>query len=211
MGKFMGLPKGIRRVVFAKCNDARSLCNVDALQSLTRLKSMEIWECDGMECLLSLPKYTFRSLEVLRFQGLNRLRFLFARELDLSPIVYRFYGVFSSLKTFIMRRCPTVTKLFSTVLLRNLQNLEVIEVEHCSLLEEIVALDPMVTTFDASLPKLRILKLRKLPQLKSICSRKLLSNQLHEISIIDCLKLENVPFFELGDNAPAPASLRRIQ
>jgi disease resistance protein RPS2 len=89
-------------------------------------------------------------------------------------------------------------KLFPLVLLPNLVNLEMIEVMLCEKMEEIIGTTDEESSTSNSiteviLPKLRILKLIHLPELKSICSAKLICNSLVSISVWYCEKLKRMP------------------
>jgi disease resistance protein RPS2 len=105
-------------------------------------------------------------------------------------------------------------KLFPLVLLPNLVNLEVIRVSSCEKMEEIIGTtDEQSSTSNSVkeviLPKLRALELYQLPELKSICSAKLICNSLEDIYVMDCEKLKRMaiclPLLENGQPSPPPS------
>ena len=85
-GDFLALPEGIQKLLIAKCHGARNLCNVQA----TGLKSLVICECDGIDCLLSLSKFSpdiLERLEILHLYWLKNLLVFFGREgASLQPL-----------------------------------------------------------------------------------------------------------------------------
>jgi disease resistance protein RPS2 len=112
-------------------------------------------------------------------------------------------------------------KLFPLVLLSNLVNLEEIIVEDCEKMEEIIGgtrpdeegVMGEESSTDLKLPKLRSLQLTGLPELKSICSAKLICDSLEYIQVRNCEKLRTMgiclPLLENGEPSPPP-SLRKI-
>jgi disease resistance protein RPS2 len=109
-------------------------------------------------------------------------------------------------------------KLFPLVLLPNLVNLERIEVKCCEKMEEIIGTTDEESSTSNSiteliLPKLTTLELITLPELKSICSAKLICNSIEEITVGLCEKLKRMPIclplLENGQPSPPP-SLREI-
>jgi disease resistance protein RPS2 len=135
------------------------------------------------------------------------------------PPLPSYNGMFSGLKEFYCGGCKSMKKLFPLVLLPNLVNLERIEVRCCEKMEEIIG-----TTDEESrtsnpitefiLPKLKTLKLSVLPELKSICSAKLICNSLKKIRVSFCKKLKRMPIclplLENGQPSPPP-SLKKIE
>lgn len=217
-GDFLALPEGIQKLVIAKCLDARNLCNVQA----TGLKSFVISECHGVEFLFTLSSFStdiVKSVETLHLYWLKNLLALFGREgTALQP--FPSIGTFSCLRVFDVFNCPSIKKLFPSGLLPNLKHLEVIEVEFCDKMEEIIAAEEedeggimgeetnsSSRSIDASvefrLPNLRLLKLRYLSELKSICSGVMICDSLQELDVVYCLKLKRLPF--------SPALLKSIR
>jgi len=105
-------------------------------------------------------------------------------------------------------------KLFPLVLLPNFVNLEKIYVLDCVKMEEIIGTTGEESSTSNSiteviLPKLKTLRLYRLPELKSICSTKLICNSLEDITVIDCEKLKRMPIclplLENGQPSPPPS------
>ncbi|KAJ6854660.1 hypothetical protein NC651_039571 [Populus alba x Populus x berolinensis] len=185
---------GIQGLV-CQCIDARSLCDVLSLENATELEVIVIDGCGSMESLVSSSWFCYA-----------------------PPRLPSCNGTFSGLKEFSCRVCKSMKKLFPLVLLPNLVNLEVIRVSSCEKMEEIIGTtDEQSSTSNSIteviLPKLRALELYQLPELKSICSAKLICNSLEDIYVMDCEKLKRMaiclPLLENGQPSPPP-SLRRM-
>ncbi|KAI9377024.1 hypothetical protein POPTR_019G014334v4 [Populus trichocarpa] len=167
--------------------DARSLCDVLSLENATELERISIRECHNMESLVSSSWFCS------------------------APPPLPCNGTFSGLKEFFCYRCKSMKKLFPLVLLPNLVNLERIEVNDCEKMEEIIGTTDEESSTSNSitefiLPKLRTLRLVILPELKSICSAKVICNSLEDISVMYCEKLKRMPIcLPLRENGqPSP-------
>ncbi|GMJ05230.1 hypothetical protein like AT4G27190 [Hibiscus trionum] len=113
---------------------------------------------------------------------------------------------FSSLCQIDIYNCPKMKKLLSFDVLKDLQKLQQIDVSYCDAMEEIIASDAGegTSTIQVVLPEFYCLKLKNLPELKSICSADgvMVCDCLVEVQINQCPKLKRVPFTlpQLPDN-----------
>uniref|UniRef100_A0A6N2LQU7 NB-ARC domain-containing protein n=1 Tax=Salix viminalis TaxID=40686 RepID=A0A6N2LQU7_SALVM len=182
--------------LYCECIDARSLCDVLSLESATELEIIEIRDCNCMESLVSSSWFCFA-----------------------TPPLPSHNGMFSRLKKLCCDGCNSMEKLFPLELLSYLVNLEEIRVWDCEKMEEIIGTtdeesstsNPIV---ELTLPKLAILNLFHLPELKGICSAKLICNSLEKIHVKNCEKLKrmaiSLPLLENGQPSPHP-SLKKIK
>ena len=173
--------------------DATSLCDIWSLiKNATELEVINISSCNNMESLVSSS--WFCSAPVL---------------------LPSCSGIFSSLKRFFCARCTSMKKLFPLVLLPNLVNLEMIVVEACEKMEEIIGgtrsdeegvMGEESSNNKFKLPKLGSLCLAGLPELKSICNAKLNCDFLQYIRVENCEKLKRLsiclPLLENGQPSP---------
>ncbi|KAL9381614.1 hypothetical protein Peur_024649 [Populus x canadensis] len=187
-------PNDIQRLVICDCDDATSLCDVSSLiECATELKGIEIRCCNSMESLVSSSWFC-------------------------SAPSYN--GIYSGLKKFNCFGCKSMKKLFPLVLLPSLVNLELISVAGCTQMEEIIGgtrsdeervmgEESSSSDTNLKLPKLRKLTLHELPELKSICSAKLICDSLQYIYILKCQKLKwmriCLPLLENGQPSPPPS------
>uniref|UniRef100_A0A6N2M3N1 Uncharacterized protein n=1 Tax=Salix viminalis TaxID=40686 RepID=A0A6N2M3N1_SALVM len=103
-------------------------------------------------------------------------------------------GIFSALKLLCCYGCMSMKKLFPSVLLPNLVNLETITVSTCEKMEEIIggtrSDGVWVKKARIQTPKLRNLILSNLPELKSICNTELICDSLQQITVYKCNSME---------------------
>ncbi|GKV27418.1 hypothetical protein SLEP1_g36591 [Rubroshorea leprosula] len=150
----------------------------------TQLRTCALKYCRRIVCVVSLSSSSSTSLtvmnnlEVLTLEDLPNLRDVVKVEkarASLAPTIS--LHIFSNLKQLRIWNCSKLKKLFPCELLQGqgLQNLELIEVKHCWGMEEIIGWEEeeegnqTTTTILITLPKLRILELQVVPELKRIC------------------------------------------
>ena len=153
---------------------------------------------------------------------MNNLQVLFRKE-EVASAQFP-PDIFSCLKIFVIGNCSRKKKLLLAGLLLHLHNLEEIEVRNCGQLEEIIAevfdefegeeKEGIVTT-KITLPRLRTLELRDLPELKTICSSRkvIVCDSLERVEIIECQKLKRLPHSLplLNGQLSPPLSLKKIK
>ncbi|KAM4092682.1 hypothetical protein ACB094_06G058300 [Castanea mollissima] len=201
------------------CEGLRSLCDIPSLKLVSELKKIRIEDCEGIEHVVSStsPSSSFTdSLQTLELLKLKNLRGLFRQERAASGWVP--LGTFSRLKVIFIHECP-IKKLLPLGLLLHLPKLEEIRVENCLKLEEIIAEacdefeeeeieEEGMDTTKITLPNLRVLNLKNLPELKTICSstKVIVCDSLERVEIIECQNLKRLPL-----PPSPPPSLQHIQ
>ncbi|RWR90807.1 putative disease resistance protein isoform X1 [Cinnamomum micranthum f. kanehirae] len=116
----------------------------------------------------------------------------------------------ANLKYIHIRNCPKLKYVFSVGWFQTLQNLEVIIVDDCRAMEEMVVdmgdMGEANNNIPITLPRLKRIELYDLPNLKSICKRTLICSSLEQIVVICCRMLKMLPF---SINS-LPSSLEKI-
>jgi disease resistance protein RPS2 len=165
----------ITKAVFVSCQNMRSLC--------------PSYEIEGLEAL--------EALEILHLDGLIILEDLFGTWLmppaRCAPMAD--LNVSWNLIEIVIHKCHRMKVLLPPWLLSKLR-LEVIVVEDCYNMQEIMGSgeDFVHERARYSGSRLRVLVLKKLPNLKSIYSGRLQCNSLEEITVGDCPQLTRIPF-----------------
>uniref|UniRef100_A0A6N2KB10 Uncharacterized protein n=1 Tax=Salix viminalis TaxID=40686 RepID=A0A6N2KB10_SALVM len=176
----------LNKITVSSCHSMEIL--VPSSWSLINLESIDVFKCDKMEEIIGgarsdeegvmgeegsskteikLSKLTYVSLE-----GLPELKSICSAKL-----------ICDSLNAVHINRCNSMEILFPSSW--SLVNLEDIEVEYCEKMEEIIG-----GTNEIILPQLTFLSLKELPELRSICSAKLICDSLKEVCIYRCNSME---------------------
>ncbi|KAF3632449.1 hypothetical protein FXO38_26159 [Capsicum annuum] len=105
-----------------------------------------------------------------------------------------------NLKVLNVIGCDNLMTLLPLELVQQLKNLEELELQSCSMLEEIVTEVEneegiQENNGEVVLPSLRKLRLVSMPRLRSICRDPMICDSLTTIEVVDCPELEILPFF----------------
>ncbi|XP_022717004.1 probable disease resistance protein At4g27220 [Durio zibethinus] len=212
------VPNGLSGLGTEKSDDFNCLSNIPFFHKVTELKSCDIWECEGIDCVVDLSLSSLNALhnmEELRLVNLGNLSEIV--RVGSVAVESKSYAlaIFSSLKGLHLNYCSKIKKLFPVELLQGLQNLENIELYSCWKMEEIIASGEEENHGEGAiiLPKLKELVLINLPALKSICGGGAMIRSLQDLQIFNCPKLKRIPLalplLENGQPSPPP-SLRHI-
>ncbi|MBA0635810.1 hypothetical protein Godav_024568, partial [Gossypium davidsonii] len=213
-GELIMHPIEIQELHIFECDYLRSLVDdKSSFKNAIDLRVCRIRACEGIECVVSLSSFAsfsahpFQSLEVLDLQFLPKLSALIVKDEGIGSATTSTLApsaTFSHLMEIYVQRCSSMKTLLPHWLLPNLQNLEKISVDHCDELVEILGAETSEVEENGSdplikfhLPKLRLVTLWGLPNLKSICSKSgvMVCDSLELIVIDECDKLKRIPPF----------------
>ncbi|KAH1063499.1 hypothetical protein J1N35_028486, partial [Gossypium stocksii] len=197
----------------------------DYLRSLVDDNSSFKNSIGSLSSFASTFAHPFQGLEVLVLRNLPKLSALIMKDEGIGSATSSTLApsaTFSHLKEIRIFMCSSMKTLLPHWLLPNLQNLEEIFVYACSQLVEILGAATSEVEEKGSdalikfhLPKLRVLTLIQLPNLKSICSKSgvMVCDSLEDIKVAyGCDELKRIPPFVplVGTEQPyayAPPSL----
>ncbi|XVF77651.1 hypothetical protein PTKIN_Ptkin14bG0064300 [Pterospermum kingtungense] len=157
-----------------------------SLSGLKSLKSLTISKCNCITHLISGENISGTILPNLEHLSLSRLENL--KEI-LGGMVPR-RGCLGSLKTIEVGDCKKLKSLIPFALLQQVKNLEEIKVKNCRKMKCIIS----GKVSAKMIPKLRVIELRDLTMLKSICSRVPAWPALEMIKVRNCPMLRKLPF-----------------
>ncbi|KAL2531093.1 putative disease resistance protein [Forsythia ovata] len=110
--------------------------------------------------------------------------------------------------------CGKMKMLLPWSLVQNLLNLQKMDVSNCHEMEEIIGddgRDPTANSSDnVTLPKSKVLSLKNLSKLKSICKGTMICDSIVSISLLKCTVLKKFPL-HLDGQPSAPRFLKDIK
>ncbi|GLT83888.1 hypothetical protein SLE2022_021530 [Rubroshorea leprosula] len=164
-----------------------------------------VTECEEIGCVVDMVTSSSSFINNLERLWLDKLPNL-SVIVNVEGVEATSPHIFSNLKRFAMAECSRMKRLFSLELLQGLQNLEEIIVRNCQQMEEIIGWEgeeenhtaDATTTTTFTLPKLRELVLRNLPELKRICPTRgvMVCDSLRQLIIGECPKLRRIPLLQ---------------
>ncbi|XP_071904819.1 probable disease resistance protein At4g27220 isoform X2 [Coffea arabica] len=234
------LPDDMKSLIIEDCEGMGIRCLSDVFKNfinLSHLSRLYIKDSVGIEFLRQLSSaFPHHQLEVSSFSSLRDLKEL--RLHRLPNLVGLFYGesepyvllpsTFSSLSQLRIYGCHNMKQIFTVQLLQSLQNLKELILEDCEGLKEIAAdgnragqgrgegfqlTSSGATATVIVLPKLKLLHLYRLPQLKNICKAAMICDSIKEIIIFHCPKVKRLPLFLATINGlpSLPSTLSKIR
>ncbi|AEE85312.1 putative protein [Arabidopsis thaliana] len=187
---------------------------------LQHVTSLDLNYCEGLngmfENLVTKSKSSFVAMKALSIHYFPSLSLASGCEsqLDLFPNLEElsldnvnlesigelngFLGMrLQKLKLLQVSGCRQLKRLFSDqILAGTLPNLQEIKVVSCLRLEELFNFSSVPVDFCAEslLPKLTVIKLKYLPQLRSLCNDRVVLESLEHLEVESCESLKNLPF-----------------
>ncbi|KAH7833497.1 hypothetical protein Vadar_006936 [Vaccinium darrowii] len=206
------LPNNITSLMLWGCHDLISLSAIPWLKDARHVGIFRVSGCDGLESIFSLSSFSedrqisLRTVESFDLSHLPSCRVLFDGIMPLHNISF-------NLKRLTFRRCDSVKNIFPAQLLHNFPNLEVLAVERCENVEDIIVGDEeMGDSNTTTLPRLRQLYLLSLPRLTSIYAGIMVCESVEVIRVWKCPMVRRLPLSLHMNNeqATAPPALEYI-
>jgi len=177
--------------------DIKKLSNFAGIACLERIRGLLIKRCNQVLTIVSgeTSNNAMNGIQVETTVILPNLEQLYLENLLNLKCAFRgplHSGTFSRLQTLSLKNCPRLSQIFSNGAIQHFSELQKLKLEDCSKIEELIAED--IERERDVLPKLEILLLVNLPNLKSICATHTLAwSSLELLRIHNCPKFKTLP------------------
>ncbi|KAH7836198.1 hypothetical protein Vadar_033617 [Vaccinium darrowii] len=202
------LPSNITSLEVSGCHDLICLSAIPWLKHARHLGIFEVRDCDKLESIFSFSyQMSLRTVESFHLSHLLSFRVLFDGTAPLRNISF-------NLKRLSFQRCEIMKNIFPAQLLQNFPNLEVLTVDGCEKVEDIiVGEEEMSDSNTIALPRLRKLSLLALPRLKTIYTGIMVCESVELIRVWGCPMVRRLPLslHVNNDQAKAPPALKCIK
>uniref|UniRef100_A0A6N2M6W5 Uncharacterized protein n=1 Tax=Salix viminalis TaxID=40686 RepID=A0A6N2M6W5_SALVM len=216
---YNGIFSTLKLLSISGCKSMKKLFPPVLLQYLINLEEIKVEDCEKMEEIIGGTRSDEEGAmgeESSEFK-LPKLRNLTLSNLPELKSICISKLICDSLTCIEVNKCNSIEILFPSSRSCFL-NLENITVEECEKMEEIIGgtrsdekgvMGEESISSEFKLPKLRVLYLTNLPELKSICREKKICDSLEIIGLLCCEKLKRIPIclplLENGQPSPPPS------
>ena len=177
------------------CTNLTNIVSTNMLRTLRNLKELKLYDCNSLEEVFEIQgtnnveeshDIAAAELMTLKLRNLEKVKHVWS--MDPQGII-----TFVKLCTITIKGCSSLKSVFPTSVAKALMQLEMLEIEDCAMVEEIVAKEEGIeTTTLFEFPQLKTLKLHNLLKLKSFYRGKhiLECPLLNYLWILKCDKLK---------------------
>ncbi|QCD84549.1 disease resistance protein At4g27190-like [Vigna unguiculata] len=174
--------------------DMKKISNFAGIACLERIRGLLIKRCNQVLTIVSgeTSSNAMNGIQIETTVILPNLEQLYLENLLNLKCAFRgplHSGTFSRLQALSLKNCPRLSQIFSNGAIQHFSELQKLKLEDCSKIEELIGED--IERERDVLPKLEILLLVNLPNLKNICATHTLA-----WSSLELLRIHNCPMFK---------------
>ncbi|KAI3900049.1 hypothetical protein MKW98_000949 [Papaver atlanticum] len=208
----MVLLERIGTLKLKRSNDLESVAQIYPTHvGFKNMKSLGIEECNGMVFLMradeaEVASNIFSAMEVLQFYSMDNLERLFD-----GPVPT---GFINNLKRLDVKMCNKMVSIFDSNLLKQVPNLDELNIEHCQMLREIFNLEEAAGEGSdnvSTLFKLRKICLHHLPSLEIICKGVIPNGRFDNLQIVELYTCDGIKYLFSLDIATRLRQLKELK
>uniref|UniRef100_A0A2C9WG31 AAA+ ATPase domain-containing protein n=1 Tax=Manihot esculenta TaxID=3983 RepID=A0A2C9WG31_MANES len=190
--KLKDLPKLTRFCTtnLVECSALKEICiqNCPQMRTFVSNSPTSNNELEIINSALFDEKVAFPNLEKMEILNMDYLNMLWHNQLHSDS--------FCKIKALTVEHCEELLKIFPSMLLRGLQNLEDLIIGNCDSLEEVFDLQEIIKLKETVTIQLRTLNIRNLPNLKHVWNKDpmglVLFDNLSSVVVWDCPNLKAI-------------------